>query len=215
MFDYDKDSGEIWIYDTIGPAWAGMIDSSSVHEALKAMGGRDVTLRVSSPGGSVFDAVDIYNMLARYSGDVVAEVDGLAASAASFLILAADTVRAAKNATFMIHRAWSVTMGDVAEHQRAIGMLETTDSNIVSMYADKTGKDKTEILAAMEAETWMNADEAFEFGLVDAVIGKRDAPQEVPDGMYAKTPKSLLKPVAAGSKTKWRPRQVATFLKSV
>ena len=106
-------------------------------------------------------------------------------------------------------------MGDVGEHQRAIGMLETTDANIVSMYAAKTGKSNDELLAAMEAETWMNADEAFEFGLVDAVIGKRDAPQTVPEGMYQKTPAALLKPAVAGSKTKWRPRQLATFLKSV
>lgn len=210
MFDFDTNTGEIWLYDTIGPSWAGMIDSASVHEALRAMGSKDITLRVSSPGGSVFDAVDIYNMLERYSGNIIAEVDGLAASAASFLILAANEVRAAKNATFMIHRAWSVTMGDAEEHQRAIGMLETVDENIVSMYAGKSGKDRDEILSAMSDETWMSAQQALEWGLIDSIIGEdRDAPQTVPDGMYAKTPAALVAKRKAGSKTSYHPKREA------
>lgn len=208
MFDFDTDTGEIWLYDTIGPSWAGMIDAGSVRDAMKAIGPkRDITLRVSSAGGSVWDAVDIFNMIERHEGKVIAEVDGLAASAASFLILAADQIRAAKNATFMIHRAWSVTAGDVNEHRRTIEMLEKTDENIVGMYVEATGQETEVVEAAMDAETWFTAQEAMDWGLVDQVIGKRSAPQEIAAGMYRNTPAALVKKVTAGSGTQWFPHR--------
>lgn len=210
MFEYDTDSGEIFIYDQIGPAWAGMIDAGSVREALKAIGAnRTITLRVSSPGGSVWDAVDIYNMIDRHVGRVIAEVDGLAASAASFLILAADEVRAAKNSMFMIHRAWSVTIGDANEHAKTVEMLEKVDDTIVQMYGAASGQSNDTILAAMDAETWMTASEALEWGLIDQIIGERDGPATVPEGMYRHTPAGLIRPAAAGSRTKWTPRRNA------
>lgn len=207
MFDYDSESGEIWLYDQIGPSWAGMIDAESVHEALQAMGGKDITLRVSSPGGSVWDAVDIFNMLERYPGDVTAEIDGIAASAASFIVIAADRVKAASNSTIMIHRAMSVTFGNVSDHRKSIELLEKTDQNLIGMYQGKTGKETDEIDAMLEAETWMTAQEALEFGLVDEVIGKREAPAEVPEGMFKNTPAALLKKPEAGTKTKFYPKR--------
>lgn len=215
MFDYDSETGEIWVYDQIGPSWAGMIDSASIHEALGSMGGRDITLRVSSPGGSVFDAVDIYNMLERYPGRVEAEIDGLAASAASFLILPADIVRAARNSTVMIHRAMSITYGNSEEHAKTIEMLDKIDGNLVGMYEAKTGKPTEEIDSMLSAETWMTAAEAKEFGLVDEIVGERDAPADVPEGMYQNTPAALLKKPQAGSKTKFFPKRHAAKAKAL
>lgn len=216
MFDFDTETGEIWLYDTIGPAWAGMIDAESLHGALKEIGNRDLTLRISSPGGSVFDAVDMFNMIKRHASAVIAEVDGIAASAASFLMLAADEVRAAKNSTFMVHEAMTMTFGNKAEHQKSIEVLETIDANILGMYSDKTGKTTNEIAKLLEAETWMTADQALEFGLIDSIIDEeRDAPVTVPEGMYQKTPDALLRKPEAGAKTKFFPKRMAAKARGV
>lgn len=209
MFDYDKETGEIWVYDVIGPAWAGMVDAASVIDALKQMGGRDVTLRVSSPGGSVGDAVDIFNAVKRYAGKVVAEVDSLAASAASFLILAADEVRAAKNSRLMIHKAMTMTFGNVHDHSKSIEMLSKGDDTIATMYADKTGKEVGEVLQDMEGEKWFTAQEAKDYGLVDSVIGASDVVASVPDGMFATTPAELCVRPIAGSRTEYPLREAA------
>lgn len=203
MFDFDTETGEIWIYDVIGPAWVGMIDASSVLTALKEMDGRDVTLRVSSPGGSVTDAVDIHNAIKRYSGKSVAVVDGIAASAASFLMLSADKVHAAKNAMLMIHQAMALTFGDRDEHQKSIQMLSRADANITAMYSDKTGKPTAEIEADMRAETWFTAAEALDYGLVDAVGDASAVTAQVPEGMFNNVPDQLRVQAEAGSRTQY------------
>lgn len=209
MFDYDKDSGEIWIYDVIGPAWAGMVDAASVIDALKQMGGRDVTLRVSSPGGSVGEAVDMFNALQRYAGRVVAEIDSLAASAASFLVLAADEVKAAKNSRLMIHRAMTMTFGNINDHNKSIEMLSKGDETIAQMYADKTGKALAGVLVDMDAEKWFTAQEAKDYGLVDEIIGASDVVASVPDGMFATTPDELCVRPVPGTRTKYPLREAA------
>lgn len=209
MFDYDKNTGEIWIYDVIGPTWAGMIDAGSVLSALKAMDGRDVTLRVSSPGGSVWDAVDIYNAIERYSGKVIAEVDALAASAASFLILAADEVRAAKNAMLMIHRASTLTFGNVEDHQKTIEVLGKADNILVDMYKKKTSKPESEIVEKLNAETWFTAKEAMEFGLVDSLSGASDVTAKVPEGIFNNVPDFLRVKPQAGTRTSYPARDAA------
>lgn len=203
MFDFDKETGEIWLYDAIGPSWAGLIDAESVIGAMRQMGGKDITIRVSSPGGSVWDAVDIYNAIERYPGKVTAQVDALAASAASFLILAADVVKAAKNATLMIHSAMSITFGNIKDHEKTIEMLGTADANIVGMYADKTGRSEKEIRSAMEAETWFTAAKALEFGLVDSVGDTSEIVARVPDGMFANVPDYLKVKSEAGTRTQY------------
>jgi len=215
MFDFDKNTGEIWIYDVIGPAWAGMIDAGSVIGALKAMGGRDVTLRVSSPGGSVWDAVDIYNAIERYSGRVVAEVDALAASAASFLILAADEVRAAKNAMVMIHQASTMTFGNAEAHQKTIEVLSKADNILVEMYAKKTGKPEAEIVDKLKAETWFTAKEALEFGLIDSIGGVSSVTAQVPEGLFNNVPEFLRVKPEAGTRTAYPEAREAAKLRMV
>jgi ATP-dependent protease ClpP protease subunit len=215
MFDYDTDTGEVWIYDVIGPGEIGFIDFSALKIALDSMGGRDVTLRISSPGGSVGHAVDMYNAVKRYSGRVVASVDSLAASAASFLMLAAHEVRAAKNSRFMIHQASTITLGDVDEHTKAIGALQKADDIIVGMYVEKTGKPEEDIRAAMKAETWFNSAEALEYGLIDAIGDESDVVAMIPKGWFAKAPADLLgvQP-EAGSRTPYPALREAARIKA-
>lgn len=201
MFDHNTETGEIWLYDTIGPAWAGMIDSESVIKVLQAMGGKPVTLRVSSPGGSVWDAVEMHNAIANYTGQIVAQVDAIAGSAASFLILAADEVVAASNSTLMIHQAMTATFGNAVDHAKSIEMLDVVDANIIGMYRKKTTKTDEEIKAAMAAETWFTAEQALEWGLVDRIGDATDVQAKVPAGMFNKTPKHLLASAEPGTRT--------------
>lgn len=212
MFDFDTDSGEIWVYDIIGPAWAGMIDGASFIAALKAMNGRDVTMRVSSPGGSVWDAIDMYNALERYTGKVTAQIDSLAASAASFLVLAADEVRAARNSMVMIHQAMTMTYGNVDDHSKSIEILGKADSILVDMYEKKTKKTKNEIQSAMAAETWFTAKEALEFGLIDAIGDVSSVTAQVPAGLFNNVPDFLRFKPEAGTRTEYPAcREAARF----
>lgn len=188
---------EILIYDPIGPAWAGMVDDKSFIEQLSSFGGKDVTIRVNSPGGDVFMASAMYNAIDRYPGKVIVSIDALAASAASYLILAADEVVAAKNAMIMVHKPLAMTWGNALDHQKTIDVLDKAEATLLCMYSDKTGKPVDEIAAALEAETWFTAQEAKDWGIVDRIGSASGVSAQVPDGMFAKTPSNLLvKPVA-------------------
>lgn len=164
-------SNEILIYEAIGPAWAGMVDDATFIEQLNALEGKDVTIRVNSPGGDVFMASAMYNAIDRYPGKVTVSIDALAASAASYLILAADEVVAAKNAMIMVHKPLAMTWGNATAHQKTIEVLDKAEATLIGMYSDKTGKPIDEIAATLEAETWFTAQEAMDWGLVDR-IGK-------------------------------------------
>lgn len=199
MFDFNTETGEIWLFDTIGPEWAGMIGESSILGALREMGGRDITLRINSPGGDVTAASAIYNALNRYSGLVTSHVEALAASAASYVMLAADAVVAAENAMIMIHSPWTVTMGNAIDHRVTADVLDKFESGLLVMYEKKTKKPRDEIKQKLDAETWMTADEALDYGLVDAIESVTREKAQVPEGMFKNTPKSLLVPSVAGS----------------
>lgn len=183
---------EILIYDPIGPAWAGMIDDKMFMEELNSFGGQDVTIRVNSPGGDVFMANAMYNAIDRYTGRVTVSIDALAASALSYLILAADEVVAAKNAMIMVHKPETLAWGNATSLRKTADVLDKAESTLLGMYTDKTGKTSEEVAAVLEAETWFTAQEALDWGLVDRIGKVSDVTARVPDGMFNKTPVNLL-----------------------
>ncbi len=135
----------------------------------------EIHLRINSPGGDVFDGIAILNALRAHPARVVAYVDGLAASAASFIAAGADELVMARNSELMIHDAWGLCIGNAAEMHAMAEMLDHISDNIASVYAEKTGSDVAEWRAAMSAETWYSADEAVDAGLADRVDRKSDA----------------------------------------
>lgn len=157
---------EILVYDEIG-FWG--ITATDFAAALKAAGNGPVNVRVNSPGGDVFDGLAIYNMILAH-GDVTTYVDGLAASAASYIALGGKTVNMAEASQMMIHNAWGLTVGNQADHIQQAGVLAKIDSQLVNIYAGKTGKPNEDIAAMMAAETWMTAKEAKADGFCDNVI---------------------------------------------
>ena len=158
---------EKWIYDMfeIEATAPKMID-----EQLEEAGGEDIILSINSGGGSVFDASEIYTAIKNYPGKTEAQVVGLAASAASFIALAADKTVIAPTGQMMIHNASMVAMGDHNEMTLAAGMLQGINKTIANAYKMKCGMEEEELLALMDKETWITPQMALEYKLVDEIM---------------------------------------------
>jgi len=153
---------DLHIYDVIDAALAQQVRSS-------LSGGKPVTVHINSPGGSVTDAMAIYDALRSHKGKVTARVDGLAASAATLVMLAADEIEMAKHSLLMVHNPWVAAMGDAEEMRKTADALDKHAAEMVTLYAERTGKDRGEVEAIMAAETWFNAEEAVAAGFAHRV----------------------------------------------
>jgi ATP-dependent Clp endopeptidase proteolytic subunit ClpP len=158
---------EIVIYDEIG---AFGIPAKAFLDELKALGPvAEVTVRINSPGGSVFDGVAIYNALKRHDAAITVWVDGIAASIASMIAMAGDEVVMPENAMLMLHDPSGLVMGTATDMRGMAEALDRMKAGMVAAYRDKSGRDDTEIEALMQAETWLSAQEAVALGLADRV----------------------------------------------
>lgn len=164
------DEAHVYIYDVIDPYWG--ISAESFAKELSAINSNNITLHINSPGGDVFDARAIATAIKAHSANVTAKIDGLAASAATYIALAADKVEIADGAFFMIHKGWTFTMGNADDLRGTAELLDKVDESIVNDYAKKTGISSEELIELMAAETWFNANEALERGFVDEVTSE-------------------------------------------
>lgn len=128
-----------------------------------------IRLMINSPGGDAFDGVAMVNVLRAHQARTVAVVQGLAASAASFIATAADEVIMAPNSTLMIHDAWGLCVGNADDMLSMGAVLDQLSNNIADIYAAKNGKPADEMRTLMRAETWFTATEAVVAGLADSV----------------------------------------------
>lgn len=169
----DTDHAEILIYDEIGDSWWNP-DAVAAKRFVRELNKLDVStisLRINSPGGSVFDGHAIYNALKNHKATITTYVDGLAASIASVVALAADRVVVAKNSMFMIHNPHTIALGDAAEMRKTADFLDQVRNTIVGVYEEKTGQKPADIEAEMDREAWYEADEAVALGYADAIEG--------------------------------------------
>jgi ATP-dependent protease ClpP protease subunit len=162
------DSVEIGLYDEIGVY--GVSASDFVSE-LQAVDTGRITLRINSPGGDVFDGLAILNSLRNHRAVIHVVVDGLAASAASFIAQAGDTIEMAPNSLLMIHEASGLCLGNAADMRELADLLDKTSANIANIYSRRSGRSADEHRAAMRNETWYTDQEAVDAGLADSVIG--------------------------------------------
>jgi ATP-dependent Clp protease protease subunit len=173
-------TAELMIYGDIGGGgwFSEGIGASDVSAALKEIGPGPVNVRINSGGGDVFDGVAIHSLLARHPGTVTVYVDGLAASAASFIMLAGDHIVAARSAFVMIHKAATMTYGDDDDHRTAADLLGKVSASIADGYAERAGEDPEHWLALMTVNglsgTWYTGVEALAAGLVDALTETPD-----------------------------------------
>ena len=168
------DEHTILIHDQIGKDWwtdDGIASKDFAAELAKVPAGRKIKVRINSNGGSVHDGLAIHNMLAERRQDVTVVVDGVAASIASVIALAGHKTVMPKNALLMIHNPWSRVTGDEHAMRKAADMLRIHGDAIAQVYTDRTKKPKDEILAAMNAETWMTGETAIQWGFATDVTG--------------------------------------------
>lgn len=168
------------MYGPIGPDFwepENAITAKSVMSQLADISG-DVTVRISSGGGDVYEGIDIMTALKNHDGKVTVIVESLAASAASFIAVGgADRVLMRPSSELMIHRAWTLTEGNADDARKTLADLERQDNKLAAIYAAKAGGEIHDWLNAMSAETWYTAEEAVAAGLADAVIQeKSEAP---------------------------------------
>lgn len=166
----DDQRAEVFIYGAIGD-WYGDVNATDFVKALADITAPSIDLRVNSTGGLVFDAVAIYTALREHAARVDVRIDGIAASAASFIAQAGDTIAIAKPARMMIHDAQGFTMGGPAEHREMLAVLDDLSDMIAEIYADRAGGTVADWREPMTATTWYTSAAAVEAGLADTIAG--------------------------------------------
>jgi ATP-dependent protease ClpP protease subunit len=173
---FRAEGNALFVYDVIVDSdatadWIGGVSAETVVKQLRAMTG-PVEMRINSPGGDVFAARAIQAAMDAYDGEIVTYVDGYAASAASILAVAADRCVMASGAFMMIHKAWTIAMGNADEFMQSAALLEKIDGSLAETYAAKAGGDVATYAEMMRAETWFTAAEAVSAGLADEIAAK-------------------------------------------
>ena len=155
-----------WIYE-----WFGMDATcpKDVNAAISEANGEPLLVEINSGGGDVFAGSEIYTALKAYAGTVEINIVGLAASAASVIAQAGHS-RISPTALFMVHNVSGSAAGDFHDMQQEAEILQTANKAVAAAYLEKTGKSMEELLGIMDAETWMDAQKAFEYGFVDEVM---------------------------------------------
>lgn len=165
----NADNATLYIYDIISADWG--VSALSVIDAIAQAGdAKTLTVRISSPGGDVFESRAIMAAISRFPGKTVACIDSLCASAATSIALSCSEVEMTDGGMFMIHAASGFAWGDKQAMRDTADLLETVETAIVGDYVNKTGKTVDEITAMMEKETWMTATQALDHKFIDRVI---------------------------------------------
>jgi ATP-dependent protease ClpP protease subunit len=178
------------LYGAIGQSWwdEEAVTAGDLARTLDQIGPNGIDLHINSGGGDVFDGIAMHAMLLDHPSDVAAKVDGIAASAASFIAMAGDTVSIHRMAKMMIHNAAGLAWGNKAVLRELADVLEEIDVTIAQEYADKTGRPAEEWAGYMDAESWFSAARAKELGLADEISNdttpapaEKEDPEEAPE----------------------------------
>lgn len=183
----------LYIYDAIVSTkleaeYYGGISAEELVPQIRGIKGGTLHLRISSPGGDVFAAQAIVAAIRDTGAKVVAHIDGLAASAATVIATAADSIEISDGAMYMVHCGWTVAMGNSVDFKSTAALLDKVDSVIASQYATKTGLSPEAVLQIMQAETWMTSQEAVDAGFVNAICAPSKTKNQWDLSAYGKAP---------------------------
>lgn len=172
MKNEEEKSAELILYGSIGSDeyWDDISDKAFKQDIENLDDVENITLHINSPGGSVFSAVAIANTLKNHKAKITANIDGLAASAATIITSACDTVKMPKNALFMIHNPITFAYGNNQDMQKTLEMLDKVKDSIIETYLNKAKTDRETLSELMDNETWMSAEEAKEYGFIDEIL---------------------------------------------
>ena len=191
----NADIATVYLSDMIG-GWDG-VQAKDFVQALNSIDAKHINLRINSPGGSVFDGRAMATAIKEHPATVTAYIDGLAASAASWIAIAANSVVMAEGSFMMIHNAQAGVMGDRRDMLSMAGTLEQLDNSFVTDYVAKSGKPAAQIGDWMNAETWFSAQDAVDQGFADRVETGKQASNRWNLTAYRNAPQELLEPKPA------------------
>jgi ATP-dependent Clp protease protease subunit len=200
---------EFYLYADIGTDYDGVSADEFTKALATVKNSKELSVRINSQGGDVFEAYAMYGALKRYPGKVTMHVDGLAASAASYLLMAGDRIMMADNALVMIHEPHSRGAGTASELENKATMLRKITGTVVDAYAKRTGNSPDDILSMMVAETWMDATESKARGFADEVVGGMKVAAHVDPNRFQRTPTRLI--VSDGKAAEEYRRRLAAF----
>ena len=186
---------EVLIYDEIGAY--GVSAKGFLAELGALPDDAPIDLRLISPGGSVFDAVAIFNALSRHAGRITVWIDGIAASAASYIAMAGDEIVMPENAFMMIHDPSGIVMGTAADMRDMAGTLDKIAASMTRGYAAKSGKPEADIAALLAAETWFDAKDALEAGLATRMAEPVRIAASFDIGQFRNAPPGLIEMIKA------------------
>lgn len=191
--------GTVDIYgEIVSEAWRFESEESAHHfkDVLEKLGDVDeIIVNINSPGGDVFEGIAIYNILKRHKAKIIVNVDGLAASIASVIAMAGDVVRMPQNALLMIHNAMTFEFGNANDMRETADLLDKVTSTLMTSYLDKSDKlNEATLKLLLDAETWLTAEEAKHYDLIDEVITAKQLVACATDeqmSRFNKVPKSI------------------------
>ncbi len=191
------DETTINIFDVIGEDWwsGGGFTSKRMAGILRNAGSRAVTLNINSPGGDMFEGITIYNQLRAHPAEVRVNVMGIAASAASIIAMAGDSINMGLGSFMMVHNAWGVVIGNRHDMTEASSLFSEFDAALADIYVARTGRDRADVEKLMDAESFMAASTAVDEGFADMV----DDALQAPDASASN--RSDLGPIMARRKT--------------
>lgn len=164
------DDAELFIYEPIGADFYGGISATQVKNELRAAkNAKNLSIRINSPGGDVFDSYTILNLLKEHPATKSVSIDGLAASGASLIAMAGDTVTMAPASMMMIHEASAGAYGRAADLRALADVLDKLNGQLAGIYGERTGLDAETIAEMLNAETWLTAEEAVDQGFADSI----------------------------------------------
>lgn len=165
------DDNTITMFDVIGEDfWSGGgVTAKRISAALRSIGKNDVTVKVNSPGGDMFEGIAIYNLLRSHPAKVTVEVMGWAASAASIIAMAGDEIRMGLGSFMMVHNAWGVVIGNRHDMRDSAELFDGFDGAIADIYEARTGMKRADIEKLMDAETFMGPSDAVKNGFADVI----------------------------------------------
>jgi ATP-dependent Clp protease protease subunit len=171
----EEGNNVVEIYQVIGEDFFGEgFTARRMSAALRSIGeDNDIVVSINSPGGDFFEGATIYNLLREHKGHVTVKIPGLAASAASLIAMAGDTIQISEVGFLMIHNSWGLVMGNKNDMRKAADVFDTFDAAAVDVYAARTGVKKDKISKMMDDDTWMNGSKAVEEGFADEILAAK------------------------------------------
>lgn len=190
---YDNDSANFFQYFGMKVVSPSQVDQSINDDRLDNGDGKnDLIINIASNGGDVFAASEIYTMAKAYKGNVIVNIQGLAASAASVIAMAGNQVNISPTAQIMIHKAWSGMQGNADDLNHEATVLDGIDASIAAAYEAKTGMSQADLLNLMSNETWLGAKDAVDKGFADQIMFVDEKEPQVVNSSSSMLPKSAI-----------------------